>query len=344
MSKVLVTGGSGFLGCHTILQLLRAGHTVRTTVRDPRREPDVRAMLKTGGLDADDDRLSFAIADLSQDDGWMQAVRDCEYVLHVASPFPAVAPRDEAEIVGPARDGALRVLRAARDAGCRRVVLTSSFGAIAYGHPARTEPFTEADWTRLDGSDVSAYIRSKTLAERAAWDFIADEGGALELAVINPVGIFGPALGPDYASSLGLVKALLDGAMPATPRIHFGVVDVRDVADLHLRAMTHPQAAGERFIAAAGPALSLHDVARILRERLGPAAHKVPRRSLPDWLARTLGHFSPAMRGMVPQLGIVRNPSADKARRMLDWSPLTAAEAIAASGASLQRLNLPGRR
>ena len=190
MSTILVTGGSGFIGSHCILQLLAAGHQVRTTVRSLKRESDVRAMLKEGGAEPGE-RLSFSVADLESDAGWAEAVAGCEYVLHVASPLPVAAPQHEDDVIVPAREGTLRVLRAARDAGVKRVVLTSSCGAIYYGHPPQTEPFNESSWT-IVGSDMSAYVKSKAIAERAAWDFIAREGGSLELAAINPAGIFGP--------------------------------------------------------------------------------------------------------------------------------------------------------
>ena len=256
MSTVLVTGGSGFIGSHCILQLLAAGHQVRTTVRNLKREGDVRALLKTGGAEPGD-RLSFAAADLEKDAGWSQAVAGCDYVLHVASPFPPNVPDDENELIVPAREGALRVLRASRDAGVKRVVLTSSFAAIGYGQRPQEAPFNETNWTDPNGDDVRPYVKSKTLAERAAWDFIAKEGGNLELSVVNPVGVFGPVLGPDYSTSILIVQRLMDGALPGCPKLYFGVVDVRDVADLHLRAMTHPAAKGERFLAVAGDFMSM---------------------------------------------------------------------------------------
>ena len=221
MSTVLVTGGSGFIGSHCILQLLAAGHQVRITVRSLKREGDVRAMLKEGGAEPGD-RLSFIAADLESEAGWPEAVAGCEYVLHVASPIPPHVPKHEDELIVPAREGTLRVLRAARDAGVKRVVQTSSFAAIGYGHAERANPFDETDWTNLDGYDVSAYVKSKTLAERAAWDFMAKEAGGLELSVVNPVGVFGPVLGPDYSASILLVQRLMDGAIPGAPRLYFG--------------------------------------------------------------------------------------------------------------------------
>src|SRR5579872_4819373 len=266
-TTVLVTGGSGFIGSHTILQLLAAGHRVRTTVRNLQREDDVRAMLRRGGV-APVERLSFIGADLEKDMGWAEAVDGCEYVLHVASPFPETVPKHEDELIVPAREGALRLLRAARDAGVKRVVLTSSFAAVGYGQAPRQTPFDETSWTDPQGDDVRPYVKSKTLAERAAWDFVAREGGDLELSVVNPVGVFGPVLGPELSTSILLVQRLMDGALPGCPRLYFGVVDVRDVADLHVRAMTHPGAKGERFLAVAGDFMSILDIAQVLRGRL----------------------------------------------------------------------------
>ncbi len=336
MSKVLVTGGTGFLAAHIIVQLLQAGDEVRTTVREITRRDDLVAMLRNGG--ADPANLAVFEADLEADSGWADAVSGCDYVLHVASPFPAGSPDNEEDLIRPARDGALRVLRAARDAGVKRVVMTSSFAAIGYGHGARTEAFTEDDWSDPDAPDVQPYIKSKIVAERAAWDFIEAEGGALELSVINPTGIFGPVLGPDFASSINIVKAMLDGTMPLVPRVYFGMVDVRDAADLHQRAMIAPEAAGKRFIAVAGEPVSMKDVADILRQRLGDAAGKAPQRQLPDWLVRTMARFNPALRETLPQLGIRRRASNARARRMLGWQPRPIEETVTATAESLLAL------
>jgi nucleoside-diphosphate-sugar epimerase len=339
MPTILVTGGSGFIGSHCILQLLAAGHRVRTTVRNLKREPEVRAMLAQGGADPGE-RLAFVAADLESDAGWPEAVAGCEYVLHVASPFPPHVPKNEDELIVPAREGALRVLRAARTAGVKRVVLTSSFAAIGYGHGPRSTPFDETSWTNPDGADVRPYIKSKALAERAAWDFIAREGGPLELSVVNPVGVLGPVLGPDYSTSILLVQRLMDGAMPGCPRLYFGVVDVRDVADLHLRAMTHPAAKGERFLAIAGDFLSMLDIAKTLKARLGPAAARVPTRQLPNWLVRIAALRDPAVKQILPELGKVKNATSEKAQRLLGWSPRSNEEAIVATAESLVRLKL----
>jgi nucleoside-diphosphate-sugar epimerase len=338
-STVLVTGGSGFVGSHALLQLLAAGHRVRTTVRSTKREADVRALLKQAGA-VPGDRLSFFPADLEADAGWAEAVAGCEYVLHVASPFPASVPRNEDELIRPAREGALRVLRASRDAGIRRVVLTSSFAAIGYGHPPQDAPFEETSWTDLAGDDVQPYVKSKTLAERAAWDFVAREGGGLELSVVNPVGVFGPVLGADYSTSILLVQRLLDGALPGCPRLSFGVVDVRDVADLHVRAMTHPAASGERFLAVAGDFMSIREIALVLKSQLGTAGRRVPTRQLADWLVRLAALLDPAVGQIVPELGKRKNATGDKARRLLAWAPRSREDALVATAQSLLRLGL----
>ena len=337
--SVLVTGGSGFIGAHCILRLLEAGYRVRTTVRSLEREAGVRSMLKAGGAEPGK-ALSFVAADLMSDAGWPEAAAGCDFTLHVASPFPLNAPRHDDELVIPAREGALRVLRAARDAGVRRVVMTSSFAAIGYGRKPTNRPFTEEDWTDPEGSDVSAYARSKTLAERAAWDFVAREGGALELSVVNPVGVLGPVLGPDYSTSIQLVERLMNGAIPGIPNLSFGIVDVRDVADLHLRAMTDPAAKGGRFLATAGDCMTMPEIAQVLRARIGAAAGRVPTRVLPDWMVRLASLFDPALRQIVPGLGKSRKASNEKARRALGWAPRTNEEAIVATAESLVRLGL----
>ncbi len=339
MSTVLVTGGSGFIGSHCILQLLAAGHRVRTTVRNLNREGDVRAMLKVGGVETADG-LSFFATDLEKDAGWPEAVAGCDYVLHVASPFPAKVPKDEDELIVPAREGALRVLRASREAGVKRVVLTSSFAAIGYGQKPRTAPFNETDWTDPSGEDVLPYVKSKTLAERAAWDFIAKEGGGLELSVVNPVGVFGPVLGRDYSTSIFLVQRMMDGAMPGCPKLYFGVVDVRDVASLHLLAMTNPAAKGERFLAIAGDFMSMLDIAKVLKARMGAAAKRVPARELPNWLVRLAAIRDPAVKQILPELGKRKNATNEKARRVLGWTPRSNEEAIVATAESLVKLGL----
>jgi nucleoside-diphosphate-sugar epimerase len=340
MARVLVTGGTGFVGVHCLIQLLAAGHQTRATVRDLARESDVRAMLRQGGAGDVGDRLTLFAADLNADAGWAQAVAGCEYVLHVASPFPSTVPKDENELIVPARDGALRVLRAARDADVKRVVLTSSFAAIGYGAKGRTTAFTEEDWTNLNDPSLQPYQKSKTIAEREAWDFIAREGGGLELAVVNPVGVFGPVLGPDYATSILVVKRLLEGSIPGCPDLWFGAVDVRDVADLHLKAMTDPAARGERFLATGGDFVSVFQIAQILKEDVGDDARKVPTRSLPTWLMRVVALFDPQVKGVLPELGKHKNASNEKARRLLSWAPRSPKDAVLATARSLLELGL----
>src|SRR5262245_26626210 len=334
---VLVTGGTGFVGAHCILQLLERGYQVRTTVRSLKREAEVREMLRIGGVEAGD-RLSFVAADLTSDAGWSEAAAGCAYVLHVASPFPPAIPAHEDEIIVPARDGALRVLKAARDAGVKRVVLTSSFAAIGYGQAPKNRPFNEDDWTDPNGEDVRAYVKSKTLAERAAWDFIAKEGGALELSVVNPVGVFGPVLGPDYSTSILLVQRLLDGAVPGCPRLYFGAVDVRDVAAMHIACMTHPDAKGERFLAVAEDFVSIAQIARILKRRLRKDAKRVPTIELPDFVVRLAAMRDPAVQQILPELGKRKNGSNAKARRVLGWQPRNNETALVATAESLVRL------
>ncbi len=313
---VLVTGGSGYLAAWCIVTLLRRGYRVRTTVRGEAKAELVRAAVTRGGADADG--LEFAVADLLADEGWAEAVEGCAGVLHVASPLTAT--RDAEEVIRPAVDGTLRVLRAARDAGVGRVVYTSSCGAVYYGQPGRSTPFDESDWTVVGGGPMSAYVTSKALAERAAWDFMATEGGDLDLSVVNPAGIFGPALSPDATSSLGLVRTLLAGT-PGVPKLWMGIVDVRDVAELHVLALESQAAAGERFIAWGDGPISMPQIAALLRERLGPDAVRVSRRTLPDWLVRLAGRFNTELGDLVPLLGQRRTASSTKARNVLGWEP-----------------------
>lgn len=342
---VLVTGGSGFIGAHCIVALLRGGYRVRTTVRSLARAGGVRDMVRRGGEDPAD--LEFAVADLLRDDGWREAADGARFVLHVASPFPVRQPKDENELIAPAREGALRVLRASRDAGVDRVVLTSSFAAIGYrDDPGR--PFNEEDWTDLSKPDLTAYVKSKTIAERDAWGFVEREGarrsGApLELATVNPVAVFGPALGPEVSTSIELLRRLLDGRVPAVPNGTTTGVDVRDVADLHLLAMRHRDAAGERFLAVAGDPITFPELARLLRDRLGHDARRVTTRVLPDWLVRLGARFSTELRAVAPQLDRKQGASHEKATRVLGWNPRSTEDAIVASGRSLVDLGLVRR-
>jgi dihydroflavonol-4-reductase len=323
---VLVTGGTGFLGGWCVASLLERGYEVRTTVRDLAKEPAVRDTVKAAGADAGS-RLSVLAADLTSDDGWADAVQGCRYVLHVASPFPPVQPKDPDELIVPAREGALRVLKVALGAGVERVVMTSSVAAIRGSRPSsEANPYTEADWT--DGNDASRtpYVRSKTLAEQAAWQYARDAGQAQRLTAINPGAIIGPALSDDHSYSLQAIQRLL-GGMPAAPRLGFSFVDVRDVADLHIRAMESPAAGGERFIAT-DEFLWFGDVAQILRQRLGEAARKVPKRVAPDLLIRGMALFDASVRSIIGDLGQRTWFSSEKARTTLGWTTRPVADSI----------------
>ena len=335
---VLVTGGSGFIAVHCILQLLNAGYQVRATVRSLTREPEVRAMLKEGGVEAGD-CLSFITAELGSDANWNEAVASCTYVIHVASPTPLNVYKHEDEMIIPAREGVLRVLRAARDAGVKRVVLTSAIGAVVYGHKPQTAPFTEKDWTVIT-ANTPAYQKSKTLAEQAAWDFIEKEGGKLELSVVNPVGVLGPVLGADYSHSIYFLQNLMEGKMAGCPKVNSSYVDVRDVADLHLRAMTDPAAKGQRFIATAGESIWMVEVAKILKQNMGALAEKVNAKELPNTLVRIAALKNPAAKAIIPFLGLMMNTTNEKAVNLLGWSPRSTEEAIVATAESLIRLGI----
>ena len=340
---VLVTGGSGFVGSHAIVQLLNAGYRVRTTVRKLSRASEVRALVTAAGASGADS-IEFVAVDLTSDTGWAEAMDGCTFVLHVASPFPVQQPKDEDELIVPARDGALRALRFARDAGVKRVVLTSSFAAVGYSPKPAGGDYTEADWTDPTQPGITPYVKSKTISERAAWDFVAREGNGLELAVVNPVGIFGPAFGTDLSSSLELMRMMLTGGVPVIPPISTSIVDVRDVASLHLLAMTHPAAAGERFLAVAGPPMTFAELATLLRDHLGPAGAQLPKRTISAGMVRFLAIFVPRLRELVPQLGQVKASTHEKATRLLGWEPRSNAEAVEASADSLVAMGLvPGK-
>jgi len=255
-------------------------------------------------------------------------------VLHVASPFPSQQPKDEADLIVPAREGTLRVLQAAADAAVRRVVVTSSFAAIGYSPKPSRAPYDESDWTDLSQTN-SPYVRSKTLAERAAWQFADQHRNQPELTVINPVGIFGPVLGHNDSSSVGIIAMLLDGKPPLLPRSSFAVVDVRDVADLHVAAMTSPKAAGQRFLAATGEPVTLPEIAAILRSRLGDRGTRIPTRVAPDWLVRAAARFVPQLQTFAGLLGPPKAVSAAKATNLLGWQPRSAADTMTDTAESL---------
>jgi nucleoside-diphosphate-sugar epimerase len=318
---VLVTGGTGFVGVHAILQLLQQGYKVKTTLRTLKRKDEIIDMLKNGGISTFEN-LQFVEADLTKDENWDEAVKGCTYVLHIASPIFLALPKDENEMIRPAVDGALRVLKAARDAGVKRVVMTSNFGAVGYSHKDPHTPITEKDWTNPLEKGLSSYNKSKVMAERAAWDFMQREGGALELSVINPVGIFGPSLGPDMSSGFELLKNMIDGSMKAIPKLTLNIIDVRDVADLHIRAMTNPEAKGQRFLALAGGKMSMPEIAHLLKEKMPSTSTKISGKVLPDWLVRLTALFSRKARPIASMLKASRNVSNEKARSVLGWQPI----------------------
>jgi len=333
----MVTGGSGFIASHCIVLLLQKGYRVKTTVRSLKRTKDVKAMLAVGGI-SDFSSLSFVETDLSNPKGWITAAEECTYVIHPASPTPRSDAKTESDFVAPAVNGVLFVLRAAKEAGVKRVVLTSAFGAVGYGTHKAT-PYTENDWTDLT-ADIPLYQKSKTLAEKAAWEYIAAGGKGLQLSVVNPFGVLGPVLDADYSHSIRMIHYMLNGQMKGLPKLRSGYVDVRDVADLHLRAMTAPAAAGERFLAAAGPAVSMLDIAHILREEFREKAAKVPDRETPSWLIRLIGIVNPTVRLVTPYLGQNKEASHEKATRVLGWQPRSTREAIIATAESLFQLGL----
>jgi len=331
---VFVSGGSGYIAGFLIRQLVAEGWMVHTTVRSLTKEAAVRELLAV-----DNRRLKFFAADLNADAGWAEAMAGCSHVAHVASPLPMGVPKDANELIVPARDGALRALRAAKAAGVRRFVMTSSVAAISYGRGRGVHHFTEADWTDLSKPGLSPYIQSKTVAERAARDWVTREGGALEFCSICPSVVLGPVWSRDYSASVVIVKKLLDGSLGATPDIGFGIVDVRDVADLHVRALKAPNMAGERFIAS-GRFMKLREVADVLRAELGPQAAKVTTRNVSDWLVRVAALFSPLAKAVVGELGSVRNQSPAHAKAMLGWATRPEEQSIVDSARSLIELGI----
>jgi nucleoside-diphosphate-sugar epimerase len=331
---VLVTGGSGFLGGWCLVELLQRGYRARTTVRDLSREPEVRASV--GSLLDAEDRLEVRAADLTRDQGWAEAIEGCDYVLHVASPFPPTQPKDPDELIVPARDGTLRVLRESRAAGVGRVVVTSSVAAVRHGRnpgPSGRE-LTEADWTDPDNLELSPYVRSKTIAELAAWDYMRGEGAGEKLVTVQPGAIIGPVLGRDRSYSLQAVERMLTGRMPGLPALGFSFIDVRDVAALEVGALTATEAAGQRLIAA-GRFLWLSDVAAILREQLGADARKVPRRRVPNVVVRAMALFDPEVRSVTGDLGEKTIYSMENAERRVGWAPRPVEETIVECARSL---------
>ena len=339
MSKptVLITGISGFIAKHCAVEMLEAGYGVRGTVRSLKRAGDVKTTL---ARHADTSRLAFAQADLESDAGWSEAVAGCAHVLHLASPFPAAQPRDEQDLIRPAVQGTLRVLRAASAAGVQRIVQTSSMVAVMYGHPhARTEPFTEADWTIVDAPGLSAYAKSKTLAERAGREFMDQDRSGMHYSTVNPGLVLGPALDRDIGTSAGIVQMFLKGKYPGAPRLKIPCVDVRDVARMHRLALEVDAPGGGRYLGAAD-CLWMIEIASALREKLGDVARKVPTRELPDWLVRIVAMFDSVARQAVPDLGKDTQVDNSLTRRTLGLQFIPGPESAVALARSLIDLKL----
>jgi nucleoside-diphosphate-sugar epimerase len=340
-APVLVTGGTGFVGIHCILQLLEKGYRVKTTIRSLSKKDKVLGMLRNGGVSSFEN-LEFIEADLTSDANWDVAASGCDYILHVASPISLQAPKDELQMIMPAVEGTLRVLNAARRAAVKRVVMTSNFGAVGYSHKDTSKVISEESWTDPNEKGLSAYNKSKVMAERAAWKFAHENPGSPELSVINPVGIFGPSLDVDLSSGFGLLKKLFDGSMKTIPNITLGIVDVRDVADLHIRAMLSPAANGERFLALAGDVMTLPEIAVFFKNNMGKTAKNISTKTMPDWKLRIAALLNPVAKNIVPMLGKYRDASNEKAKTLLGWRPRTNAEALLATAESLLKFgNIP---
>lgn len=317
-NKVLVTGGTGFLATNIIIQLLEQGYDVKTTVRNLSSKDKIITTLESNNV-ANIDMLSFAEADLSSDENWLEIMKDRDYVLSVASPVFFEIPKDENEVMKPAIEGITRILRNARDAGVKRVVMTPNFGAVGFSQKNPLVPTTENDWTNPEEPGLSAYEKSKLLAEKAAWDFIKNEGNGMEFTTINPVAIFGPALSKHLSGSFDLFNMLLDGKTKAYPNLPLNIVDVRDVADIHIRAMINPQANAQRFIASADGQISMEEIAKIIKEKRPQLSNKVTKRIIPNWIINAGALFSKQAKEGKLMLSISRNVSNDKAKNILSW-------------------------
>jgi len=339
MSKpILVTGASGFVALHTIIQLLQQGYKVRATLRTLAREAEVRETI--GKQVEVGDNLEIVGADLTQDSGWDKVVAGCESVLHVASPFPLLEPKDEDELITPAVQGTLRVLRAAHDANIKRTVIVSSVAAVSSGHNGENRIFDENDWSDI-GKDIGAYAKSKTLAERAAWDFIhsAENANKMELVAINPPLILGPVPNKDLPTSAEMVSTLMLGQVPGVARIKIGIVDVRDVASALLLAMTTPEAAGQRFICPAG-SIWLKDLAETLHKKYATRGYKIHTQQFPVFAVRLLARFDKKIARIVGDLEWDFEFSDEKIKRILKWTPRPMEEAIRSMADSLIKQGL----
>lgn len=328
---VTVTGASGFIALHTIRELLGQGYSVRGTVRDTGRVDRLVAVLSKY---CDVTNLSFVRADLGEDSGWTEAMNGADYLLHMASPLPAEAPQDENELIVPARDGALRAIRAAVDAGVRRIVMTSSIAAISGGHD-KSLTLDESHWSDI-AKNIGAYPKSKTIAERAAWDYINSlpEDSKPEFTVINPGFVLGPVIDKDTSASHEIIRRLMAREVPGLPNIGFSLVDVQDVAAAHVIALTHEDAPGNRYICVT-ESMTFRDIARLLQSHLGTRGYKIPQRPVPDWLVHFLALFSPTFRLVVTRLGPATKFDTTQIRQQFGWSPLPMAQSITATADSL---------
>ncbi|MEM1346914.1 MAG: NAD-dependent epimerase/dehydratase family protein [Myxococcota bacterium] len=333
---VVITGVTGFIGGYCAMEALRRGYRVRGTLRSRGKVEATRGMLRRH-VTLEEGDLEFATVDLTRDDGWADAMRGARYVLHVASPFPLESPKDADELVRPAVDGTRRARRAASDAGVERVVLTSSFAAVGFGHGdvSACRVFTEREWTNPDGGkDVSPYILSKTMAEKAAWDFTAEHDGAPELTSINPTLVIGPILGAGFSSSVEVVRQIVAREVPALPKLGFGVVDVRDVAWAHCEAMECEEAAGERFLCSTG-FMWMQDMGEVLAEYLKPKGYNIPTMGMPGFMLRMVALVNPPIRQVTTELGQHRVASRDKIDRVLGYAPLDLKQSLRDTADSL---------
>ncbi|MEM8918945.1 MAG: NAD-dependent epimerase/dehydratase family protein [Pseudomonadota bacterium] len=314
MSKIaMVSGGSGYIATFVIQRLLAEGWTVHTTIRNLEREAEVRQRFPDAG-----DNLKFFQADLMHDEGWAAAMAGCTHVAHIASPIAAATPKHEDDLIVPAREGALRALRFASEAGVKRFVQTSSMAAVAYGMDRGEKTFDENDWTDITHPDAHAYVKSKTISERAARDWMAHHPTEMEYCSVNPGMVLGPVTDADFSASVLAIQQIMDGAMPMAPDIAYPLVDVRDVADLHVKALTAESIEGDRFLAA-GPTLTFLDMSLVLHDKLGEKARKAPKRKMPDWLVSIMAIFNSDVRGIKTEIGKMRLVKGTHSQDKLGW-------------------------
>jgi nucleoside-diphosphate-sugar epimerase len=337
---VLVTGGNGFVGMRIILQLLQKGYIVRATLRNLKSAAKVLETLRQNEV-MDLENLSFFETELTRDDNWLQAMTGCNFVLSVASPVFFEVPKVESEAIRPAVEGILRVLKFAKQAGVKRVVMTSNFGAVGFSQTDKQVETTESDWTDTNTKGLSVYEKSKTLAELAAWDYVKNSGGMLEFVTINPVAVLGPSLDTHVSGSFHLLINLLSGSMKAIPDIQLNVVDVRDVADLHILAMTSPAANGQRFIASADGHISMPEIAGMLKDNYPGLSKKISNNKVPNWVLSLASLFNAKAKEGLMLLKMNRNVSNAKSKLILGWSPIASQEeAILASVQSIAKYKL----